>query len=239
MSKLKTGLLSLFAAALFFCISGCSYMSVHIESEAPYLLNKSSKTNKKYTIIADKQSAAYLQIMNNLPYFIYALHLQGYEFAGFNNYNASETEFSIVIGLTYLENTHWSSVWSSTETFGRVTTNKIVKSARTIIDAKTKEIIWQTELIGRDRDIINLNKKLSKRENQIINTELDIPVILHLGGKFIASNGRYISTGPEPLTDIDEYIDFIYDSIEYYNAKEKKEFPVPQWAAFLKEHFSW
>jgi hypothetical protein len=62
--------------------------------------------------------------------------------------------------------------------------------------------------------------------------------LLYLGSKFIASNGRYISNGPQPIIDISKYISFIYDSIEYYEFKEQKEFPAPKWIETLEENFS-
>ncbi|MDR1196065.1 MAG: hypothetical protein LBL00_06280 [Endomicrobium sp.] len=162
---------------------------------------------KKYTLlIPEKTSRDYLLFMSTMPYIIFALFLNGYEFRGFNNADETDAPIAIAIALSYNSQTYWSSQLDLTRI---VIVDKVSKNRRTItfaaFDNKTKEALWNTRLTGWGR-IITGNEKL------------EIPAILSLGFQAIGKDKtRLITAYPNTKAFIKRYKSFTEDSIKYFN----------------------
>ena len=185
-------------------------MTVRSNTIIPDILNVERQPSK-YTFIVDESSYMYLLLMRNLPYFIYSLHLKGYEFAGINNTNTQQAPGAIVVGMVYDKYFYYTTTsfggynFLTNTAYQYSNTSAYVKSVRRIsliaFDNKTQERIWQTDLSGSGGKIDT-------------NEYFEIPAILYMGAPFIAYDGSYKVTD---FGSIEKYNEYVKNSVSYYN----------------------
>jgi hypothetical protein len=189
------------AVSLF--ISGCgASIAVRSKGIAPSFLYTPSK---EYTLIMpDKSSLEYLVFMESIPYIMYGLKLNGYEFKGFNNFDWEVAPILITISFfTFDKKTVFSATnWGFGAVTGSIWHSEQQVIAISAFNSETKEALWTTSLTGRGGLI--QDEKL-----------FEIPAIMYLGYNYISKRGEYTAKD-YPEIHFDKYIDFMENAEKYF-----------------------
>ncbi|MDR1941431.1 MAG: hypothetical protein LBQ47_03820 [Endomicrobium sp.] len=196
-----------FALLAAFIFSACGH-KIAVKANGVYPAFIADAYVKKYTILVpEKTSQDYLLFMSKMPYIVFALHLNGYEFRGFNNPDANDAPIAIAVALSYNNRTYWSAQlnsWGNALTVEKVSRNRRVITFAAF-DNNTKEALWHTTLTG-------WGGKITRDEN------FEIPAILCLGHKSIGKNKTELITAfPRVATFSKKYKQFTQASVKHFN----------------------
>lgn len=178
---------------------------IAVRTEGVSIIFLQEDYSKAYTLlIPETQSYEYLLLQTKLPFILYALHLNGYKFKGFNNSNYKEAPTAILVSLKQLKSSYWEHYYNHFQ--DSVISREVSITDRLIafaaFDNKTKSALWQTVLVGWGREMER-------------SPDFKIPAILFLGHKYIDKKSS-VTLEDDLALNMEEYNSFINRSIRFY-----------------------